>query len=109
MSDHIFNQDFCKDDVHGWFNLTYASYFAMPRSVMQSMSAEWQHAFVELIEQVEDLYGGYDMDYTVHLTNQRGRFTKDPLRDYERGRRFVEPKPYDFGDPTPLNTKDKEL
>ena len=51
MSDHEFRKDFCDSDIHGWFGLTYASYFAMPRSVMQSMSAEWQHKFVELMEE----------------------------------------------------------
>lgn len=99
MSDHKFRKDFCDSDIHGWFGLTYSSYFAMPRSVMQSMSAEWQHKFVELVDEVGELYGGYDMDYTVHLKNQRGQYARDPLRDYERGRRFVQPKPYDFTPP----------
>lgn len=76
----------------------------MPRSVLQSMSAEWQHKFVELMEEAQDLYGGYDMDYTVHLKNQRGQFAFDPLRDYERGRRKVTPKPYSF---TVGQTKEK--
>ena len=91
---HELNPDFCKDDIHRWFNLTYASYLAIPRSLLQSMSAEWQHKLVELLEEMQDLYGGYDMSYTVHPRDSKGRFTHDPLRDYQRGRRFVEPKPW---------------
>lgn len=63
----------------------------MPRSVLQSMPADWQHRFVELMGEAEELYGGYDMQYTVMAKDDRGRFVADPLRDYERGRRFVEP------------------
>lgn len=91
MADHDFNEDFCNSDIHGWFGLTYSSYFAMPRSVLQSMPADWQHRFVELMDEANELYGGYDMRYTVMAKDDRGKFVADPLRDYERGRRYVEP------------------
>jgi hypothetical protein len=96
MSDHEFNTDFCKEDVHGWFSLTYSNYFVIPRSILQSMSSEWQHKFVGLMDEATELYGGYDMTYTVHKRDERGRFVSDPLSNYERGRRVVEPKPYDW-------------
>jgi len=105
MSDHDFNKDFCRSDVHHWFSLTYSSYFAMPRSVMQSMSAEWQHEFVRLMNEVQELYGGYEMDYKVIARNDRGGFVRDPLRDYERGRRFVEPKPYEWASTPPASNE----
>lgn len=98
MSDHIFDKDFCDSDIHSWFSLTYASYLTIPRSILQSMPAKWQHEFVGLLEEVGELYGGYDMGYMVQRRNAKGRFVSDPLRDYERGRRKVEPKPFDWGE-----------
>lgn len=97
MSDHELNIDFCKDDVHGMFELSYASYLVLPRSVLQSMPADWQHDFVALVEKLQEQYGGYNLDYTVHPRKTNGQFAIDPLRDYQRGRRRVEPKPFDWG------------
>lgn len=91
-ADHDFNKDFCDSDVHTFFSLSYASYLTIPRSILQSMPAEWQHKFLELMEECSELYGGYDMSYTIQKRDSRGRFVQDPLRSYERGRRKVEPK-----------------
>lgn len=96
MTHHEFNKDICADDVHGLFGLTYASYLVWPRSVLQSMPAEWQHKFAELAEELADQYGGYAMDYTVQARDSKGRFVPDELRNYERGRRYVEPKPHNW-------------
>lgn len=92
--DHKLNPDFCRDDVHGMFGLTYASYLVLPRSVLQSMPPEWQHEFSALVDQLTHQYSGYEMDYTVYKRDGRGRFAKDPLGDYARGRRFVPPKSF---------------
>lgn len=107
-SDHEFNKDFCKDDVHSFFGLTYASYLAVPRSVLQSMPADWQHQFSALMDKMEDLYGGYDMSYTVHKRDKRGRFQSDPLQNYERGRRYIKPKPWGAELSSHTATKDGE-
>jgi len=64
--------------------------------MLQSMPPEWQHNFVELLEQFSDRYYGYDLEYTVHK-RVNGKFVKDPLSDYERGRRIVKPK--EWGNP----------
>lgn len=96
MTDHDFNPDFCQDDVHHFFGLSYSNYLALPRSIMQSMPAEWQHKFAELIEEANERYGGYEMVYTVHKRDAKGRFVHDELADYQRGRRFIEPKPFDW-------------
>jgi len=42
-----------KKDIHTWFSLSYASYLVIPRSVLQSMSEEWQYKFVELLDELE--------------------------------------------------------
>lgn len=83
--------------IHGWFNLTYANYLVLPRSVLQSMSDEWQSSFVALLGELDQQYGGLDWpDYTVNARHG-GRFIKDPIPHYNRGRTRVEPKPYDWG------------
>jgi len=54
------------------------------------MPVPWQKKFVELINQTERLIGKYPEDnlhYEVTLKNDLGRKVKDPLADYERGRR----------------------
>ncbi len=97
MTQHQFDEDLCADDVHTMFNLSYASYLVWPRSVMQSMPAEWQHQFAELADQLEDRYGGYETNYTVQARDNKGRFIHDELQNYQRGRRYVEPRPYNWG------------
>lgn len=98
MEDHSFREDFCSTDVHDFFGLTYASYLTVPRSVLQSMPAVWQHKFSLLMDELTDLYGGYDMDYRVNAVDSRGKFKSDPLRNYERGRRRVPPKEWSLSD-----------
>jgi len=91
---HKFDGDFCEDDIHGLFGLTYANYLTIPRSILQSMPADWQHEFVQLVEQMEELYSGYEMDYSVYKRNEKGQFVSDPLSNYERGRRYIEPRTF---------------
>jgi hypothetical protein len=38
--------------IHGWFELTYASYQVLPRVLMQSMPVEWQHRMVACLEEM---------------------------------------------------------
>lgn len=92
LEEHVFDQALCKEDIHGLFGLTYANYFVMPRSVLQSMPPVWQHEFTLLIETLQEKYSGYSMNYRVNRVDDRNRFITDPLRDYERGRRIVPPK-----------------
>lgn len=76
--------DFCREDIHAWFGLSYASYLTLPRSILQEMPAEWQHAFARLLDELSDQYtapldGGH---YTVQTRDDNGRFVADPLRQY---------------------------
>ena len=81
--------------IHAWFGLSYASYLVIPRSILQSMSVGWQKRFVALLEECEHIYGGHlNKKYAVNLKRDEGGFVKDDLADYQRGRRFVAPKPY---------------
>ncbi len=86
-----------EDYVHDWFGLSYSSFAVLPRSIMQSMPAEWQKRFVELMNGLEDAGYAYPMEghtYNVMLrSNETGRLMCDPLGRYDRGRRYVEPRP----------------
>lgn len=83
-----------EEPIHLWFELSYAHYLTIPRSVLQSMPLEWQRRFATCLWQLDET-----MDwrppvgrYWVQLRDERGRYVKDPLADYERGRRRIEPK-----------------
>jgi len=89
-------------DIHSWFGLTYASYLVVPRSVLQSMPDEWQHKFVDLLDELgeTDWYKKLpdDSEYKVELRKLKytkdnrttwGEKIRDPLGDYRRGARNV--------------------
>lgn len=92
-----------KRDIHEWFNLTYAQYLTVPRSVLQSMPETWQHRFVALLEELDET--GWmsmlpkDTCYKVELRKMEDKINgdgwkwggkvTDRLADYQRGRRNV--------------------
>lgn len=43
-----------REPIHEWFELTYAQYLTIPRSVLQSMDLEWQARFVACLEELDD-------------------------------------------------------
>ena len=81
------------DPIHHFFNLTYASYLVLPRSILQSMPDEWQRRFVMMLDEIEARFGNFPEvgTYDVRLKDEKGRSMTDPLADYERGRRRIEP------------------
>ena len=76
------------DYIHNWFGLTYANYLILPRSILQSMDAEWQKKMVDLLNDLEDkMREEYlqDMpDYSVNAKDSNGKYIKDPYRYYWR-------------------------
>lgn len=84
------------EPIHTWFSLTYANYLVLPRSVLQSMPNEWQARLVKLLNEMEEVYGG--LDWPTYAVNARerhgGRFIKDPIPHYNRGRTRVPPCPW---------------
>ena len=81
------------EPVHMFFGLTYASYQVLPRSILQSAPLWWQRRFVKLMEEMGAMCEGLpDMPgtYAVQPRNAKGRFTKDPYCDYDRGRRKIQ-------------------
>ncbi len=82
-----------KEHIHGYFNLTYANYLVLPRSILQSMPDEWQEQFVKLLNQIPELFGTEwepEGGYRVLALNREKKFTKNPYSDYGRGRRQIE-------------------
>lgn len=81
------------EPIHAWFELSYSSYLVLPRTLLQSMPAEWQAKMVGLLDEAHQAFGCIPEagHYTVYLRGEKGRIMHDPLADYERGRRRIEP------------------
>lgn len=81
--------------IHDAFGLSYASYLVIPRTVLQSMPLDWQARFVALVNETHERFPGreppWPAGWRVHLKDERGRFMRDDLAHYERGRRRLEP------------------
>jgi len=79
------------DRVHSWFELSYAQYLTIPRSVLQSMPDEWQDRFVKCLEELDNTIDWRPKSgrYWVQLKDGRGRYVEDPFMDYQRGRRVI--------------------
>lgn len=45
--------DAVREDIHTYFSLSYANYLVLPRTLLQSMPADWQHEFVQLLRQAD--------------------------------------------------------
>lgn len=80
------------EPIHTWFNLTYANYLCLPRSVLQSMPQKWQAEFCELLDELHESFGHLDWPtYRVNaVDSSTGRFKKDPIPHYRRGRTRLE-------------------
>ena len=79
--------DLDDDHIHNWFGLSYSNYLVLPRSILQSMSAEWQKKFVGLLDEMEEKMNEYKIplqpDYQVTARNN-GKYVKDIYSDYWR-------------------------
>lgn len=77
--------------IQDWFELTYAQYLTIPRSVLQSMPEEWQLRFVKCLDELDDKYDWKPKQgrYWVRLKDGKGKFVRDFFMDYERGRRRI--------------------
>lgn len=84
-----------REKIHDWFELSYASYLVLPRSVLQSTPDKWQIKFVELLEELVEMGFRCPREGTTYAVNLRddktGRFVIDNLMGYERGRRRIKP------------------
>lgn len=88
--------------IHDFFGLSYASYLVLPRTLLQSCSVETQTELCAALEKVyqeeKNNMGGQHWPHKAEIHVQlresgTGRFTQDPLANYERGRRRLWPMP----------------
>lgn len=72
--------------IHQWFELSYAHYLVLPRSLLQAMPVEWQERFVTCLKEMDMLTCdlGANDNYTVLLRGKNGRIVKDPYSEYRR-------------------------
>lgn len=82
-------------DVHEWFNLTYSNYMVLHRTLLQSMPEEWQYKFIELVREMNRAFDHIERADAYRVTPidpTTGRFVREPVPHYNRGRTFIEPK-----------------
>jgi hypothetical protein len=91
LGKNIIYQNWCSDPVHTWFELSYAQYLTVPRSVLQSMPLEWQIRFVQCLEELDETIDWRPKSgrYWVKLKDDHGRYVEDEFMDYQRGRRQI--------------------
>jgi hypothetical protein len=77
-----------RDDVHTYFNLSYANYLVLPRTLLQSMPAEWQVEFVRLMRQYDAAFEHVPQAKAYDVTAEEG---VDPVPYYNRGRTRIAP------------------
>jgi hypothetical protein len=77
-----------REPIHEWFELSYANYLVLPRSLLQSMPVEWQERMVSLLNEMDRAFQLPPVEYRVQMIRD-GKFVRDELADYKRGRRRV--------------------
>lgn len=81
--------------IHDFFGLSYANYLVLPRTLLQSCSAETQRALCDALERVyqeEKEHMSHHWPGPARIEVQlrdvaTGEFIQDNLSNYERGRR----------------------
>lgn len=75
-----------EETIHYWFELSYAQYLTVPRSVMEAMPEEWQKKMVKLLNELDETYDWRPDKgrYWCRLKDDNGRFVHDPLMEYRR-------------------------
>lgn len=77
-------------DIHTWFSLSYANYAVLHRTHLQSMPVEWQHKFTALMDELEATIEANEWPvhnrYSVQPKGEDGRFVKEKVPHYNRGR-----------------------
>ena len=74
----------CSEPVWDWFELSYAQYLTVPRSILQSMHLKWQKKFVKLMEELDDTIDWRPKTgrYWVQLKDSKGRYVQDSFMQY---------------------------
>jgi len=81
--------------IHKWFGLSYANYLVIPRTLLQSCSETTQKKLVDALdaiyrEESKNMPNNWPVNAQIRVQlrdNTTGRFIKDEMADYQRGRR----------------------
>lgn len=76
--------DYSDGPVWNAFGLTYANYLAIPRRTLQSMPAEWQQRFVDLMDEATAYLPAEAFPETVVTGRNGNQFCRAPFSDYRR-------------------------
>jgi hypothetical protein len=78
----IYDRD--DEPISLWFNLSYAQYLTIPRSIMEAMPQEWQSKMANLLNELDSTYDWRPTEgrYWVKLKDGKGRYVSDPLMQY---------------------------
>ena len=70
--------------IHLWFELTYAHYLTVPRSVLEAMPQEWKERFAKCLEELDNTIDWRPKEgrYWCYLRDAKGRYREDPFSEY---------------------------
>ena len=66
------------EPIHDWFELSYAQYLTIPRSVLQSMPTELQERFTTCLDELDETIDWRPKEgcYWVQLRDDKGRYKR---------------------------------
>lgn len=70
--------------IHLWFELSYAQYLTIPRSILEAMPEDWQHKMTNLLVELDNTFDWRPKEgrYWVKLKDGKGRYVVDCLMQY---------------------------
>lgn len=71
-------------DMHTYFGLSYANYLVINRTLLQSMPERWQHAYVALLNELDDAFAHVNRAPTFQVTPGRPAYIDELDRDQLR-------------------------
>lgn len=85
------------EPIHAWFGLTYANYLVLNRALLQLMPQDWQARFVACLEELSETAEAAGVttarQFSVQCRGYDGRFERDPIPHYNRGRTRIDLEP----------------
>ena len=81
------------EPIHNWFELSYAQYLTVPRSIMEAMPKEWQAKMAAMLDELDETFDWRPDHgrYWVQLKSAKGKIVHDELMEYRRpNREFIE-------------------
>lgn len=93
----------CSSPLHEWCDpinestiLYRTQYLVLSRTLLEAMPKEWQHRFIDIIDEIEDEFDyshpdWFTPNYTVNCKDKDGRFIQDPWGNYRHpDNKFIE-------------------